>query len=70
MNKLLTQENQDILVKRAKSLGWRTVMMVIGVGLSFIIENLTLLSIPAEAKVLLGLLAGELSKEVNRRLSA
>ncbi len=69
MDKFITQENQEILIKRAKSLGWRTTMMVIGIGLSFAIENLSLLSIPAEAKVLVGLILGEISKELNRRLS-
>ena len=69
MEKIISQENKEMLIKRAQSLGWRTAMMVIGIGLSFAIENLSLLSIPAEAKVLVGLILGEASKELNRRLS-
>jgi len=63
----MTKKNKQIYLNRLKSLGWRTSMMVLALLISFFLENIDLLSIPAEAKIILGLVLGEVSKYLNTK---
>ena len=40
-------------------------MMALALTVSFFLENIDLLSLPAEAKIILGLVLGEVSKYLN-----
>lgn len=55
------------LVNRAKSLAWRTSIMVLAVVLSFVADNAAELQIPPYVVVFIGLLGGELSKYINKK---
>ena len=65
----MTPENKIELVKRAKSLSWRVLMMLLAVGLQFGLDSLGLLNLSATQVGFIGLVLGELSKMVNNRLS-
>lgn len=54
------------LIKRAKSFGWRLGMMIAVAVIAFITDNAVDLQIPSWGVVVLGLVAGELSKYLNR----
>ena len=58
--------NEQFL-KRLKSFGWRLGMMAIALLVTFLLDNLSLLELPASASVIVGLLLGELSKYLNSR---
>lgn len=53
------------LLKRAKSFMWRGAMMALAVFVTYAMENLDMLELPAVATVLLGLVLGEVSKYLN-----
>lgn len=55
------------LANRAKSLAWRTGMMVLVVVLSFVADNATELQIPPYIVVFIGLIGGELSKYLAKK---
>lgn len=57
--------------KRVKSFLWRTLMMVVAVILSQVMDNIDLLApyVNATTITVLGLVLGELSKAVNNRIS-
>lgn len=56
--------NEQFL-KRLKSFGWRTLMMVLAFGVAFLIENLSLLELDPTLITILGLVLGEVSKFLN-----
>ena len=60
--------NKKELLKRLKSLGWRVGMMLLALGVNFVLENLGLLGLSNELVVVLGLVLGEISKQLNNRL--
>jgi len=53
------------LIKRAKSFGWRTAVMVLIALLNWLMENIGLFGLPVWAVGLIGLLAGEGTKWLN-----
>ncbi len=55
--------NQD-LKKRLGSLLWRTAMMALAFGIQYLSENLTDLSLSTELTTLIGLILGEISKQI------
>jgi len=63
----MTQENKTILINRAKSLAWRTGMMVASILVAFIASNLELFNLSPEVTVFIGLVLGEVSKYLNTR---
>ena len=63
---ILSQENKKLLLNGVKSLAWRTAGFV-GVGLlNLLAGNLGLFNLPTEAQLVLGLLAGEVTKFLNK----
>jgi hypothetical protein len=65
---MLSQENKEILIKRLKSLAWRTGSVVAVAILAFISENVGLWDIPVSAQMFIGLIAGEITKVLNSRV--
>ena len=65
----MTQENQEELKKRLKSLGWRCSMMIVALVIDFALQNLGLFNLSASAVTIIGLVLGEISKLVNNKLS-
>tara|TARA_R110000868_G_scaffold312482_1_gene573407 strand:+ start:933 stop:1127 length:195 start_codon:yes stop_codon:yes gene_type:complete len=61
----MTKKNKQIYLNRIKSFSWRLGMMALALTVSFFLENIDLLSLPAEAKIILGLVLGEVSKYLN-----
>lgn len=59
---MLSQENKELLVNRAKSFAWRLGGMVAVAVLGFFLENLELLNLPDGVIVVIGLIAGEVTK--------
>lgn len=57
----------DILMKRFKSLIWRTAMMVLAITITFTAENLNLFGLSPEMTILFGLILGEVSKWLNTK---
>jgi len=55
------------LIKRLKSLGWRTGGMVSVAVLSFMVTNATELQLPSYLVVFAGLLVGEITKLLNTK---
>ena len=66
---MISQANKEILVKRSKSFIWRLGMMLLATVLAFILDNLNLLELSPAVIGVLGLLLGEVSKQVNNYLS-
>jgi len=64
---MLTKENKQILLKRLKSLAWRSVMIGVAFGLGFLTENIGLFGMSEFVTVTVGLILGELTKELNNR---
>lgn len=56
--------NEQFL-KRLRSFGWRTLMMVLAFGVAFLLENLSLLELDPTLVTILGLVLGEVSKFLN-----
>lgn len=53
--------------KRFKSFYWHTAMMVLAACVSFLVANLTAFNLPTWATMGLGLVLGQVSKELNNR---
>ena len=56
-------------IKRIKSFAWRLSMMVVVVLADYVAQNLFGFGLPAYAKIIIGLIAGEVSKFFNTELS-
>lgn len=54
---------------RLKSFAWRLSMMAIIIVADYVIQNLTGFGLPAVATIVIGLIAGEISKFLNAELS-
>lgn len=67
VHKLISPENLVILIKRAKSLGWRIGMMVAAIVVDFALQNLGLFQLNDTLTVVLGLVLGEVSKMLNTK---
>jgi hypothetical protein len=63
----MTKKNKQIYINRLKSFAWRLGMMALALTSTFLLENLDLLQLAPEAKIILGLLLGELSKFLNTK---
>lgn len=61
----MNEENKALLLKRAKSFGWRLGMMVGAAVVAFVMDNLGLLNMPEQAVIVAGLILGEVSKWLN-----
>jgi hypothetical protein len=57
------------ILNRFKSFGWRTLMMCLVILADYVINNLTGFGLPAVVTIVVGLIAGEVSKFVNQLLS-
>ena len=57
--------NKEALVKRAKSFAWRAGMMLAALCVSFLSDSLLDLNLSPQVTVVLGLLLGEISKQLN-----
>lgn len=55
-------------VKRLKSFGWRTGMMVLSFGIAFLLDNISLLELDPVVVTIVGLVLGEVSKFLNSEL--
>jgi len=64
---MMSKVNKQRLITRLKSLAWRTGMMVLVVAVNFAMENLGSFGLPTEVSVIVGLVLGEVSKELNNR---
>ena len=64
---MLNKQNKQILKKRLKSFIWRSAMVLFVVALDFISKNLGLFDISPELVVVVGLMLGEISKELNNK---
>jgi hypothetical protein len=56
-----------VVQSRLKSFAWRTAMMVAVAGCAFAVDNAAELNLPSWSVVLVGLVAGEVSKYLNRK---
>ncbi len=59
--------NIESLKKRAKSFAWRGGMMIAAVLVDFLLQSLGDLNLNASVTVVLGLLLGEVSKQLNQK---
>jgi hypothetical protein len=57
----------EILKKRLKSFAWRTAMLMLALFLAELAYEINLVDIPDIYRLLIGLLAGELSKYLNNK---
>lgn len=64
---MLNKQNRQILVKRLKSFLWRSVMLLLAVALDFVMQNLGLFDLSPAVVVIVGLVLGEVSKELNNK---
>lgn len=64
----MTEENKEILIRRAKSFLWRLGGYIVAATLTFIVEQLGLLAIPEVLTVIITLVIGELTKYINVNL--
>jgi len=62
---MISEENKIILIKRFKSLLWRAGSFAAIAGLSFIASNAQLFELPPLAIVIIALVTGELTKQLN-----
>lgn len=60
LNRLLSEENKQILIDNAKPVAWRILTYSVVAGSSFATENLHLLNLPAYVSVIIGFGLGEL----------
>ena len=65
---LISKETKKVLVKRFKSLLWRTGAYVVVVILNYVATNLELFNLPPEAIVAIAFVAGEITKYINKNL--
>jgi hypothetical protein len=63
----MTPENKEILKKRSKSFVWRLGMMIVALLIDFALQNIGLVNLPSEVTTLLGLVLGEVSKQLNKK---
>lgn len=61
--------DKEQLLKRFKSFAWRLGGMVAIASFSFLAENIGLFGLPLQIQVVLGLVAGEVTKFLNNRES-
>lgn len=59
---LISEENKTQLIKRIKSLGWRAFDMAIVLVANFIASNIGLFNLDPFIIMLIGLVAGEITK--------
>lgn len=64
---MLSEQNKQELIKRAKSLAWKLGAMIVVALLNFLADNLNLFNLPGEAVVVAGLILSEISKIVSNR---
>lgn len=62
----MTNENKTIILKRIKSFLWRSGMLLVAGGIDFLIVNLGLFDMPDLLTISIGLILGEISKELNK----
>lgn len=67
---MITEENKIKLIKRTKSFLWRMLMLGAVAGINFVGANLELFDLPIEVVGILGLVLGEISKQINNQLSS
>lgn len=63
----MTIENKQIIIKRSKSLLWRAGMMIAALLVNFALDNLGLFNMSDSVVVVLGLILGEISKQLNSK---
>jgi hypothetical protein len=56
-------------LNRFKSLLWRAGMVALAAGLSWVLNNLSMLSLSPTLTVVIGLVLGEVSKQINNNLT-
>lgn len=59
--------NKEALMKRAKSFGWRAGMMAAALVVDFLLQSLGDFNMGPQVTVVLGLLLGEVSKQLNQK---
>ncbi len=64
---MMNKKTKTILMKRLKSFAWRTGMVVLAVALEALSESLGMFGLPIGVTVTVGLVLGEISKELNRK---
>ena len=64
----MTPENKLIFVNRLKSFGWRSAMMGLAGLVGVLLQSLDLFQLDPFVIMLLGLVLGELSKYLNKKL--
>ena len=67
MAKSKKRELGEVLITRAKSLGWRLGMLFVAALLDTLLSNLGLLELPDQVTLVLGLVLGEVSKYLNNK---
>ena len=65
---LLTIPKEDF-IKRLKSLAWRVGMMATGAIITFLISNLGAFDFSPTLAGVIGLILGELSKQINKNIA-
>lgn len=60
--------SKEEFVKRLKSFGWRLGMMIAAAVVAFLIEQLKILDVSPTIVAVLGLILGEISKQINQNL--
>jgi hypothetical protein len=60
--------SKDELTSRLKSLAWRLGMMILAVVVGFLIDNLGALNLSPAIVGILGLILGEISKQINNNV--
>jgi len=66
MNNVKALFMNEQLKKRAKSLAWRTSMMILAGIIAFLLDNAVDLELPSYVVILLGLVGGEITKYLNK----
>ena len=56
------------LLKRLSSFGWRVGMMLLALLVDFAVENVAGFGLSNEIVIILGLVLGEVSKQINNKL--
>lgn len=56
-------------LNRFKSLLWRAGMVAFAAGISWVLNNLSMLSLSPTLTVVIGLVLGEVSKQINNNLT-
>lgn len=59
--------NKENLMKRGKSFMWRGGMMIIALGMDFAAQSLADFNLSPQVIVVLGLILGEISKQLNSK---